>query len=85
MLVWFLISLLTNYRFFYFRAKTSFLISLNFSYCKPKFIKKNLDVYNSIGENFISVTYKSFYNEKNIIIGYTSLYIYKKNGIIEQC
>lgn len=28
---------------------------------------------------------KNFYNERNISIGYATLYIYKKNGIANQC
>lgn len=50
----FLMSLLANHKGLYFRAKTSFLMLLNFGCYKPKSIRRDLDVYKSMaGENLL--------------------------------
>lgn len=38
---------------------------------------------NDEGE-FISLALKSFYNERDINIGYMALYVHRENGIAEQ-
>lgn len=53
----FLMSLFANHEFSYFRAKTSFLMPLNFGCCKPKLIGKNSDIYKPITRENLLIPY----------------------------
>ena len=49
--------------------------------CESKFNYLQIDD----GEEFISTTLQTFCQKRKIKIGYTVPYIYKENGIAEQC
>lgn len=75
-------NILINYGLLLFKPKTNFLIPSSFGYHVPnKLIKKFAYLQTEVRKKLIEVILKSFFDKKNMNIGYIALYIYDENQI----